>query len=115
MSRILFVTLVMIALSLGCGYGNHNYMTNPGGPSITMLMPNTAFSGGSAFTLTVAGSGFGTDATVYWNAIPQASSYVTGNQVTAQISSGEIANPGTIAVYVRSGGKNSNSLNFMVQ
>jgi hypothetical protein len=69
-------------------------------------VPNSATSGGPALTLTVNGSGFGSDAVVYWNA--------SVRQVTAAISAADIAMKGTVPVYVRTNGQNSNTMNFTV-
>jgi hypothetical protein len=118
MSRLsLWFLLALALIGAGCGYSSKNMGAGGGGvgsPNITELMPNNANMGGMAFTLTVNGSGFGTDAVVYWNGAPQTSMYLSGNQVTAQISATDLMNPGMVAVYVRTGGMNSNSVNFQV-
>ncbi|MGB9075150.1 MAG: IPT/TIG domain-containing protein [Terriglobales bacterium] len=118
MSRLSLCFLLALALiSAGCGYGS-KYMASgsgAGSPTVTELVPPNANAGGMAFTLTVNGSGFGTDAVVYWGTTPQSTMYLSGNQVTAQIPAADIMNPGMVAVYVRTGGKNSNSVNFTVQ
>jgi IPT/TIG domain-containing protein len=111
--------LVALALmSAGCGYSS-KYMGGGGGamgsPTITELVPNNAKAGGMAFTLTVNGSGFGTDAVVYWNGAAQSSMYLSANQVTAQITASDIMSPGMVPVYVRTGGMNSNSVTFTVE
>lgn len=114
------VLLGVVLFSLGCGYGSHNYNTMTGNtpttaaPAISQLSPSSATSGGMGFVLTVNGSNFGTDATLYWNGAPRASTYVTGNQVTAAISAADIASKGTVSVYVRSNNQNSNTVNFMI-
>lgn len=113
------VLLGLVLLSLGCGYGSHNYNTMAGNtpttaPAISQLSPSSATSGGMGFVLTVNGSNFGTDATLYWNGAPRSSTYVTGNQVTAAISAADISSKGTVSVYVRSNNQNSNTVNFMI-
>jgi hypothetical protein len=118
MSRICLLVFTAMIFSVGCGYGSHsNYMTGGGmgAPQIMQLQPAMANAGGPAFTLTVQGTGFGTDSVVYWNMVAQTTSYDSGTQVTAQITASDIMNQGMIPVYVRSGGKNSNSMNFTVQ
>jgi hypothetical protein len=120
MQRTTLALLLALAM-LGCGYGSRNY--NPGMPGGTAaptiaqsgLVPSSAMHGGTGFTLTVNGSNFGTDAVVYWNGMPQGSMYVTANQLTAAITAADIMNAGMIPVYVRSGGQNSNTVNFAVQ
>jgi hypothetical protein len=110
--------MAMLLVGAGCGYGSHNYMNGGGGmgsPNIKQLVPGAATAGGPAFTLTINGSGFGTDSVVYWNAVAHTTMYASGNQVAAQITAADIMNAGTIPVYVRSGGMNSNSMIFTVQ
>lgn len=116
MSRIGLLVLTALVFSVGCGYGSHNYMAGGmGGPQIMQLQPNMAQAGSGAMTLTVTGTGFGTDSVVYWNMVAQTSTYVSGSQVTAQISAADLMNAGMIPVYVLSGGKASNSVSFTVQ
>jgi hypothetical protein len=118
MQRIGLLFLTTVIFSLGCGYGSRsNYMNGGGmgGPQITQLQPNSAQAGGQPFTLTVEGSGFGTDSVVYWNMVAQTTSYDSGTQVKAQITAADIMNAGMVPVYVRTGGKNSNTVSFDVQ
>lgn len=115
--RLTIVVLALLA-AVGCGYSSKNYnpgMGGVGGPTVSALMPNSVMSGSGSFTLTVNGKNFGTDAVVYWNGMPQTSMYVTGAQVTAAITSADVASPGMIPVYVHTGGMNSNTVNFDVQ
>ncbi len=115
MSRIRLCVLLILALSAaGCGYGSH-YMGGNGAPAITSLSPAMATAGDPAFTLTVNGTGFGTDAVVYWNGTALPSTYSTTVKVTAMVSAPDVMSAGTFPMYVRSGGKNSNMMNFMVQ
>ena len=116
MSHFRFLLLLTLTLmAAGCGYGSKYNMGGGGSPAITQLVPNTVTANSGQFTLEVDGSGFGTDAVVYWNGAAQASSYGTGGKVTATITATDIMNPGMVPVYVRSGGTNSNSVNFTVQ
>ena len=115
MSRIGLISLLIITLfAVGCGYGS-NYMGGAGSPNITSLAPNMATAGDPAFTLTVNGSSFGTDSVVFWNGVALPSAYGTTTQVTATVSTGDVGTAGIFPVYVRSGGKNSNMMNFTVQ
>jgi hypothetical protein len=115
MSRISLGLLLSLALlTAGCGYGNH-YMGGAGAPNIMTLSPNMKTHGDPAFTLTVNGSGFGTDSVVFFNGAALPSTYGTGTSVTAQVSATDVMTAGMFAVYVRSGGKNSNMIDFTVQ
>lgn len=116
----LSVVLLLAIMMIGCGYGSHNYspgMTGGGvaAPAMSAMTPSSMMAGSGGFIITVNGKNFGTDAVVYWNGTPQSSMYVTGNQVTATITSAEVMNPGMIPVYVRTGGQISNSMTFSVQ
>ena len=116
MSRISLGFLLAIALmGAGCGYGSHNYMNGNGTPKITQLTPASTAAGGPAFTLTVEGTGFGTDSVVYWGTTTRATTYDTTTQVKANITLADIMNVGTVQVYVRSGGTNSNAMPFTIQ
>jgi hypothetical protein len=106
--------LTLVLFTTGCGYGSH-YMGGSGAPSIASLAPAMTTAGDPSFTLTVNGSGFGSDSVVFWNGAALSSSYGTGIKVTATVSAADVANAGMFPVYVRSGGKNSNMMNFTVQ
>jgi hypothetical protein len=119
MKKILLLTI----LTLGCGYGSHyNGMTGTGmgAPNIQALAPNSMASGKPGFTLTINGGGFTAGSVVYWNASPRNTTFVTGNQLSAQISAADIATSGMVPVYVRTtggaygGGVNSNTMSFTV-
>jgi len=115
MSRISLGLLLGIALmGAGCGY-SHNYMNGDGMPSITPLMPSSATPNSGAFVLTVNGSGFGTDALVYWGTATRTTTYVSTSKVTANITDADIMTPGMVQVYVHSGGTNSNAAPFTIQ
>ena len=116
MSRISLGLLLAITLmGAGCGYGSHNYMNGNGTPKITQLTPSTTPHGGTALTLTIEGTGFGTDSLVYWDTMTRTTTYDTTSQVTADITAADIMNAGTVQVYVHSGGANSNAMTFTIQ
>ncbi len=112
----LLLTFMMPLLLAGCGgYGSNSApMMGGSGPMISQLVPSNATAGGGNFTLTINGSGFASNAVVYWKAAPHSTSYVTGNQLTTVIMASDIATPGTAPVYVRSNNQNSNTLNFTI-
>ncbi len=117
MLKIRFFAVAAIALmTIGCGYSSRNYMgTKNGTLNIVQLSPAGATAGGGDFTLTVTGAGFGSDSVVYFGSTAKPTSYGTTTQVTAQIAATDIANPGMVQVYVRSGGVNSNAVTFTIQ
>jgi hypothetical protein len=114
MSRISLGLLLAITLmGPACGY-SHNYMSGSGMPKVTQLSPSSAGAGGAAFTLTVQGSGFGTDSLVYWGTTTRATTYDSASEVTADITAADIMNSGSVQVYVHSGGANSNAMTFTI-
>jgi hypothetical protein len=116
MLRVGLAFLLAISLmAAGCGYGSHNYMNGTGMPAITQLMPNSISSGGPAFPLVINGTGFGTDAVVYWGPMTRTTTYKTTTQVTADITAADIMNAGTVQVYVHTAGANSNTMTFTIQ
>jgi hypothetical protein len=116
MARItLGLLLGLTFVVAGCGYGSHNYMNGTGAPTITQLSPSTTAAGGLAFTLTIEGSGFGTDSLVYWGTTTRATTYDTASQLHTEITAADIANVGSVRVYVHSGGANSNAMTFTIQ
>jgi hypothetical protein len=87
-------------------------------PSINQpLVPQTAQPGGSAFTLTLNGTGFTSFSTVKWNRSARTTTFVSSTQLTAAILATDISIAGTATVSVSNpspGGGNSNSAFFEV-
>ena len=95
--------LLLILLGLGCGGYKSPSSTMPSAgtaPVIMQLVPNSMKAGSAAFTLTVNGSSFNTDAAINWNGTAQTTTYITGNQLMAMIPAAAIATAGTVAVTV---------------
>jgi hypothetical protein len=72
----------------------------PATPSVSSISPSSAAAGGVGFTLTVNGGNFSSSSVAVWNGSPLTTSFVNGNQLTAAISSTQIAEPDTALVYV---------------
>lgn len=93
------------------------YTVSQSAPQVSALAPAGAAAGGPAFTLQVNGSSFSSQSVVQWNGSPRPTTYVSTNQLAAQISASDIALPGNDAVSVSdqtSGVALSNSVNFTV-
>ena len=83
--------------------------------TVSSLSPNFVAAGGSAFTMTVNGTGYVSGSTVQWNGSALPTSYVTGNQLTALVPANLIASPASVAISVLNpGGATSNALAFPV-
>ncbi len=84
--------------------------------TIASLSPDQTYAGGSSFLLGVSGTGFVDGVSlVYWNGVPQSTTYATDTFLTTIISSTLIAFPGTALVQVANpGAETSNSLPFEI-
>lgn len=88
---------------------------NPSSLSLSSLSPNSATAGGAAFTLTVYGAAFNSNAVVLWNGTQLTTYYVSSNEVTATVTVGLIASQGTASVTVQNPGVGtSNPLTFTI-
>lgn len=83
-------------------------------PKVTALSPTKANAGGAAFTLTVAGTGFTSAATVKWNGVAVPTTYVSATTLKASITATQIGAPGTAAVSVVQSGATSNAVSFAI-
>ncbi len=69
-------------------------------PVLSSLAPSSAIEGGSAFSLTVNGSGFIPGSVVRWNGGDRATTFVSANELQAAITAADIATAGSDAVTV---------------
>ncbi len=86
-------------------------------PTLASLSPNTAPSGGAAFTLTVNGANFINSSVVRWNGNARTTAFVSATQLSAQITAADIASPGAAQVTVFNpapGGGASPALSFTI-
>jgi 6-phosphogluconolactonase (cycloisomerase 2 family) len=120
------VTLVGIGILLvmgmsSCGGGSSSTSQVPPAknsvPSLISFSPFNATAGAAGFSLTLTGSGFAPNATVTWDGNALATTFVNGNQLTAQVTAGDIAAPGIAQITVSNptpGGGVSNVFRFGV-
>src|SRR5581483_4969442 len=81
-------------------------------PTLYTLIPAATTAGTQSVTLTVSGRNLHTNAVILWNGTPQPTKFISGSQLTANISSAHISAAGTAAVSVSSNGIQSNVLTF---
>ena len=83
----------------------------PAGLTLGSVSPSAVEAGGVSFTLTILGYGFDTDAVAQWNGGARPTTYVSPEELLAQISASDIASSGsaTVAVLNASAGITSNS------
>src|SRR5436305_12178432 len=79
------------------------------------LVPTTVAPGSGGLTLTVNGAGFASNATVYWNGSARTTVFHTSSQLTATITSTDVAAASTAIVTVANGsGSQSNFVPFPI-
>jgi len=70
-------------------------------PIITAMTPQGAVVGESAFTLTVDGSGFVPESTVFWNDSPRPTTFISSSRLQASIQAADVATAGLALVSIR--------------
>ena len=86
-------------------------------PTLVSISPSAITAGAATFTLTVTGSNFINTSTVKWNGSPLTTTYTSGTQLTATVSSSLVATAGTAGVTVFTtvpGGGTSGIINFTI-
>ena len=94
---LLSVALSIVATMLGCATTS---VANSGIPVIRSVSPSQVVAGGTAFTLSVYGSGFVGNAVVLWNGSARATQFISKTQLQASISSTDIQQSGSANVTV---------------
>lgn len=114
---LLLMSLLGAGLSTGCGArpaADPRLGTIFPQPSITALTPNATPVNSVPFTMTVNGSQFGTDAIVFWNGVAQHTIAISSNQLLVSVTDADLMFTGLVKVFVRTGGINSNTMDFDV-
>jgi hypothetical protein len=96
---------------------NFTVSANAPVPAITSLVPSTLLAGSGAQTLTINGTNFLSTSTVTYNGVAHQATFVTGGQLTIQLSAADLAVAGSFAVIVTSpapGGGASTPANLTV-
>ncbi len=86
-------------------------------PATSGLAPATATAGDAGFPLTVNGTNFIAGSVVRWNGTDRATTFVSANELTATITTADVATAGTAAVTVFNpapGGGTSNPQTFTI-
>ena len=64
--------------------------------------------------MTINGTNFGTDALVFWNGVPQHTTFVSRNQLMVDVTVTDMSFAGQAKLYVQTAGRNSNTVTFDV-
>src|ERR1700722_13335513 len=86
--------LLVIALATGVSCSCQS------APSVTSISPSSTTAGGSPFVLTINGNDFSSDTVVNFNGSSLTPSLVNSHQLVATIPAADIAQPGTLQVFV---------------
>lgn len=114
---LLLLVAAASAFLSGCAGSSSGLQFNANGteqPVLHAISPPSARAGGTTFTLTVTGVNFSEQSIVRWNGKDRPTSIVNSALARAQITSSDIAAPGTYIVTVAGGGE-SNALAFEVK
>jgi sugar lactone lactonase YvrE len=102
----------VVVVNLGPGGGASSAVDfsvdNPA-PSISSLSPSSAMAGAAAQTLTINGTGFVSTSSVTFNGTTRAATFMNANQLTIQLSSSDLLNPGSYPVTVANPGPGGGS------
>jgi len=117
--RYYFGLLLVSLFAIGCGTtrpasGDPFKMFVVSVPSITTLTPNSVPVNSVPFAMTINGSNFGTDAVVFWHGTPQSTFVLTSSQLMFNVTNADLMFTGLVPIYVRTGGQNSNTVDFDV-
>jgi hypothetical protein len=77
-----------------------SFTVNPPAPTIASLSPANVNAGGNAFTLTVNGTNFTSNWTLWWGSTELPSTFFNSTQITATVPATLIASVGTASVTV---------------
>lgn len=84
----------------GGNSGTLNFAVENGVPLVNSITPGNVSAGGVTFALTVSGSQFVSGATIHWNGTALTTSFVSGTELTATISSAMIQMAGSAQITV---------------
>ena len=111
---------LVIVFTFGCGDDPVNRSQAPHfgvvftPPSLATLQPSSVPVNSPPFTMTVNGANFRTDALLVWNGVPQHTIFVNSSQLLVTVTDVDLMFVGLAHVFVRTGGLNSNTLDFNV-
>ena len=112
--------LLLFSLTVGCGSGTHVAGRDPRPgfgvtfPSITALTPSSSPVNSPSFTMTIQGTNFGTDAVAMFNGVTQQTTFINSTALLVTVTDTDLMFAGLTHVLVRSGGMNSNTVDFNV-
>lgn len=107
-------TTITVSETAGPSAGTAFTVSAPGVPTVASLSPSSASAGGAAFTLTVSGTNFTSDAIVNWGSTALTTTYASATQLTAAIPASLIASTGSTTITVAETAGTSASVPFNI-
>jgi hypothetical protein len=86
----------------------------PPAPAIAGITPAFIAAGASSTTVTINGSAFNTGSTLYWNNSPRPTHFLSPTQLTADLSSSDLAQPGIASINLHNATALSNTFQFEI-
>jgi hypothetical protein len=77
-------------------------------PTIASLSTDSVTAGGAGFTLVMTGTNFYIGSVVYWNDVPQTTTFLNSTQLMITVPASALATPGTVNITVVNPGSTSN-------
>jgi hypothetical protein len=115
--RVIIGVLAAFLLSACGGHGGNSSPPNNPAPTAATLSPSATPATGTAFTLTVTGTGFVSSSVVNWNGTALTTTFISSTQLTASVPANLIASVATAQVTVTNptpGGGSSTQLPFAI-
>jgi hypothetical protein len=75
---------------------------------IASLSTDSVTAGGASFTLVMTGTNFYIGSVVYWNGVPQTTTFINSTQLTITVPASALATRGTVNITVVNPGSTSN-------
>jgi IPT/TIG domain len=112
--------LLLVSVAIGCGVGGSKPGPDPrpgfgtSFPAIASLAPNTSPVNSAPFTMTIQGSNFGSDAIAFWNGNVQQTTFISSSELLVTVNAADLMFTGLAHIFIRSGGMNTNTVEFNV-
>jgi hypothetical protein len=91
----LLILLILSTIFAGCG-GFKGVVT----PTLSSISPASVAAGSAGFTLTATGTNYISGTQIMWNGVAQSTKVVSNTQLTAAVSTAQIATAGTVSIRV---------------
>src|ERR1700722_18491533 len=102
-NAVLILCGAVLFFQVGCaGTGAASPANSSVGTSqLTSLVPNAVAAGHAGFLLTVKGVNFSSHSVIVWNGTQQITSFVSSDELTAQISAQSVVQASTVPVVIK--------------